>query len=150
MTALKTLFMTILTVALSILFSIFSTAILSYISIATPIGPWIDPTIALLTLLMLTLLRTQATSKTIALVTVAGSIGGIMATGIGFSFPTLYFLDPDYFNHLLASPGPFITLLASLSFAAGGFGLIIADLFEDPPYPKAPPAPEEPEPEPAE
>ena len=39
--------MTIITLLLSSLLSIFSTTIMCYVSIATPIGPWIAPTLIL-------------------------------------------------------------------------------------------------------
>ena len=63
------------------------------------------------------------------LATASGSIGGILATGFGFSFPTLFFLDSTLFQSWLNQPVFFITVCAALSLAAGGLRLLIADLF---------------------
>ena len=112
-----------------------STAVMSYISIATGIGPWIDTTLVLLGTIIFRLWAGRRTSATatnqaIGLSVAAGSIGGIAATGCGFAFPTLFFLDPALFNSWMASPFYFIAILMGLVLAAGSFGLIIAQVFE--------------------
>lgn len=123
--------MMIITIFASILLSIFSTAVMSYIAMATPIGPWIAPTLALMIMPIFSLLfRNGGYTSHVGLATFAGSIGGILATGMGFSFPTLYFLNPELFNSWMAQPVHFVALLAVLSLAAGGFGLLIANLLE--------------------
>ncbi len=123
--------MLIITVAISILLSIFSTAVMSYISMATPIGPWIAPTLVLIALLLFKIMHFSLKTKSIALATSAGSIGGILATAFGFSFPTLYFLDPKLFNAWMAQPVYFTVVLTGLAFAAGGLGLWLANALED-------------------
>ena len=70
-------------IVVSILLSIFSTAVMCYISMATPIGPWIAPTLVLCALLLFNLFTRRVTSTALALATSAGSIGGIMATAVG-------------------------------------------------------------------
>lgn len=115
---------------ISIVLSIFSTTVMSYIAMATPIGPWIAPTLILLALLLSKLFRCSLSSNLLACVVSAGSIGGILATACGFYFPTLYFLNPSLFNSWMARPFFFITTLASLSFVAGWFGMVIANIFE--------------------
>jgi len=123
--------MLIIAILVSIILSIFSTTVLSYISMATPIGPWIAPTLALMAMPLFTWIKNQtAYTQSVAQVTAAGSVGGILATGMGFSLPTLYFLDPVLFNSWMASPIYFVTVLGSLAFAAGGFGLWIANMLE--------------------
>lgn len=119
----------LIAILFSIFFSIFSTVVMSYISMATPIGPWISPTIAMLTMLILKLFAAQNVQR-VGLITTAGSIGGILATGMGFSFPTLYFVDPILFNQWLAAPLYFVSILAALSLTAGGFGLWLANILE--------------------
>lgn len=117
----------------TILLSIFSTAVLGYISIATPIGPWIAPTLALICLLVSHLLPSSLApyKPTIALAVAGGSVGGILATGVGFYFPTFYFVNPTEFNALIASPWHFCTYLSGISLTSALFGLLIADLFEE-------------------
>src|SRR5665647_1235310 len=123
--------MLIIAIFFSIIFSIFSTVVMSYISMATPIGPWIAPTIALLAMLLLKLFAIKHNNvERVGLITTAGSIGGILATGMGFSFPTLYFVDPVLFNQWLASPLYFVGILAALAIVAGGFGLWLANILE--------------------
>ncbi len=98
---------------------------------ATPIGPWIAPTLALCAMLLFKMFAVDgAQSKLIALVTASGSVGGILATACGFSFPTLYFLDPVLFNSWLARPWYFCAVMASWSLAAGWFGVWFANIFE--------------------
>src|SRR5438132_1687559 len=114
------------------LLSCFATGVMSYISMAVPIGPWIDSTIVLLAMLLFSLKQNgeEKRIKNIALVTAAGGIGGILATGMGFSFPALYFLDKISFGMLLENPISFCLILAGLAFSAGSLGLTIAQIFE--------------------
>ncbi len=114
----------------TILFSVFATAVMSYISMATPIGPWIAPTIVLFALLLSKLFLVKHPSQAIAFITMASSIGGILATACGFSFPTLYFLDSVLFEQWLSQPLFFCASVAGLSFAAGSFGLLVGYALE--------------------
>jgi hypothetical protein len=123
--------MQMLIILLTILLSCFSTAVMSYISMATPIGPWIAPTLVLIMSLFKPLLsRKIGVNSSIAYATVGGSVGGILATAFGFSFPTLYFLDAPYFNTLMASPAQFCFVLGLLAITAGMLGFAIADSLE--------------------
>ena len=49
-----------LTVVLSVLLSLFATSVMSYISMATPIGPWIAPTLVLIGMALLRLMHKNA------------------------------------------------------------------------------------------
>ncbi len=117
----------------SVILSVFSTAVMSYVSLATPIGPWIAPT---LVLGLMVFMRGRARGATVdskerlALVVSAGSIGGIVATAFGFSWPTIYFLNPPLFDSWLAAPEFFAMLMGALTLAAGGLGIWIADWAE--------------------
>lgn len=123
--------MVIFTSIISILLSIFSTVVMSYISMATPIGPWIAPTLALMAMPLISFLKVNnGYTERVSLVTCAGSVGGILATGMGFSLPTLYFVDPVLFNSWMASPFYFCSMLAALALTAGAFGLWIANVVE--------------------
>lgn len=116
------------------LFSIISTAIMSYISMATPIGPWIETTLVLCGMLIFNIFARSSIEeyiKDLGLTTAAGAIGGILATAFGFSFPTLKFIGPDIFNSWIQNPIYFCLTLSSLAFAAGSFGLLIAHIFEN-------------------
>lgn len=121
-----------ITLLFSIIFTIFACGVLSYISMATPIGPWIETTIVLLGMLVFRLfLRTVAErEKALSFSTVAAGIGGIVATALGFSFPTLYFLSPTLFNEWLQTPWYFCGVVGGLIVAAGSFGFLIATMLE--------------------
>jgi len=121
--------MNIVSVIISILLSCFSTIVMSYVALATPIGPWIAPTLVFIALLCSRLCVGVATSS-IAYVVSAGSIGGILATACAFSFPTIYFLDPMLFSEWMKSPFFFMSMLGAFSFLAGIFGFFIADMSE--------------------
>jgi hypothetical protein len=121
--------MSIITVILSIILSVFSTCVMSYVALATPIGPWIAPTLVFIALLLSKFFARMSTTG-IAHAVSAGSIGGIMATACAFSFPTIYFLDPVTFNTWMQSPLFFSGLLGCFSFLAGSFGLLVADYAE--------------------
>ena len=115
----------------AVLLSIFSTAMMTYISMATPIGPWVALTI---TLIAIPLLRRFVAScnlgEEVALAVSAGSIGGILATGVGFSFPTLYFLSGGTFGLWVSTPLFMFTALGGLVFVAGALGLWVAGISE--------------------
>jgi hypothetical protein len=123
----------ILTFIVAVVFSIFSTAVMSYISMAIPIGPWIAPTLALIGIIIFYIFNKKGSDncQQIALATFAGSVGGIIATAIGFYFTTIYFLDPILFTTWFKKPLDFSVLVASLSLVASFFGLWVANIFEN-------------------
>ncbi len=123
----------IFTIVMTVLFTLLSVVIMSYISMATPIGPWIETTIALLSIVVFYPLRNQRDRfvKAVGLTTFAAGIGGILATGFGFSFPALYFTDPTLFGQWLAHPLQFYLVCGGLALAAGSFGYGLANLFEE-------------------
>lgn len=112
--------------------SLLSTSIMSYVSLATPIGPWISPTLVLILMLFMRLFAQKVNSNSvIAYTTAGGSVGGILATACGFSFPTLYFLNPSLFNSWLSQPFYFCAILFSLSWAAGLLAFLVANVLEE-------------------
>ena len=112
-----------------LLFSVFSSFVMSYIALATMIGPWMGPTLILIGLLITSVLR-RFTSHDMLLPVIGGSLGGIIATCISFSFPTYYFIDKDFFTAWAENPILLIFIISTLSMAAGFFVLWIVDLIE--------------------
>lgn len=113
------------------LLTLFSTTVMSYIAMATPIGPWIAPTIVLCALLIYAAIYDgKQLDDALIYTTIGASIGGIVATAFGFTFPTLYFLDSALFNDLLAQPVRFMMICSSIAFVAGWYGFWIADVTE--------------------
>ncbi len=94
---------------------------------ATPIGPWIESTLALIGLIIIRACLLQNNSTRYAVpfsgAIAAGGIAGIIATGVGFSFPALYFLDPKSFTSGL------LYFLGGLVLIAGLCGFTAAKLF---------------------
>ncbi|MFH1461540.1 MAG: OPT/YSL family transporter [bacterium] len=113
-----------------IFFAILAAAILSYISMATMVGPWIAPAVVLASSIILRLRRKivdkSQVNKELAIIQTVGSVGGIIGVGIGFSLPTLYFLDSNLFNNLISNPLKFSFFIAFLCIASGGLGIWIA------------------------
>ena len=126
--------MKFLTVIVALLLSFFSTAIMSYIALTTGVGPWIEATLVLAGMLIYYAFKNyvshESRMRSLGLTTAAGGIGGILATGCGFSFPTLFFLNPQEFSSLLSNPLSFVSVLGSLALAAGSLGLVMATLCE--------------------
>jgi len=61
----------------------------------------------------------------------AGSPGGILATAIGFTFPTLYFLDKNIFNSWLLRPIFFCSFIFCIALICGLIAFYFANLVED-------------------
>ncbi len=108
----------IMTIITSILFAIFSTSVMTYITLATPIGPWMGPTLAMLGIVIVRCFSHFTTSKLLYAVS-AGSIGGILATAFGFSLPTYYFLDSNAFVDLMQRPLLACSLIGMLALSGG-------------------------------
>lgn len=117
-------------IGVAILLSLFSTAVMSYIAMATPIGPWIGPTLVLLAIPIFKFHRIKNRDRGLALSSLAGSLGGIIATAFGFSFPTLYFLDPSLFNSWMSNPFYFCSVLGIFTIVAGFCALWIVDYYQ--------------------
>lgn len=117
-------------IILTILLSFFSVGVMSFIAMAVPVGPWIDVTLVLLSMLLVRIVHRKAIlsriSEIVGYSTASSAIGGSVATACGFSFPTLYFLKPELFATLLSNPIEFVMILALLILSAGGLGMFIA------------------------
>lgn len=100
---------------------------------ATPIGPWIETTIVLLASIAFYFLQKNHAqfTQSVALTTAAAGIGGILATGFGFSLPALYFTDPVTFTSWLAHPGYFCMFFSAIAFCGASFGYVLADICDE-------------------
>ncbi len=117
---------------LSFFLTIFSVSVMSFISMASPVGPWIDVTLVLLGMFLVRIgyrkLSATRTTEILGYSTAASALGGSVATACGFAFPTFYFLHPEMFLALLHNPLSFVALIAALVIAAGGLGMLVAHL----------------------
>jgi hypothetical protein len=118
---------------LGVIFALLSSVILAYVSMATGVGPWIAPTIVLVSSVLLKIGKGKNAngklSEKLVLIQSVGSVGGIVAVGIGFTLPMLYFLDKNIFNSWIANPAKFSVMIAAICLAAGGLGIYLARLF---------------------
>jgi hypothetical protein len=124
--------MTLLIGIVTFIFSLFSTTIMSYIAMATPIGPWVDPILALVALVLFSKISNpQARDRAIIYTVVGGSLGGILAIAFGSSYPTLYFLDKPLFMSWMEQPAHFAVLMSVAGLAASLYGFFIANVLQD-------------------
>jgi len=128
--------MNVLTIGLSIVFSLFSSVTLAYIMTATGLGPWIAPTIVLMVSGFYKLFRLDGGSdnkiaQNTNIIQLIGSVGGAIGMGIAWTFPVLYFLDAQLFQTWLEAPWYFAAVLSSFSLASGLLGSWLAGLFKD-------------------
>ncbi len=116
-----------------IIFSVLSCMILLYVSIVTGIGPWIAPTLVLATSLLLKTRKNKkpqiVENQEMALIQTIGSVGALVAVAIGFTLPTLYFLDAKIFNAWLETPLYFCTLMFAATLSAGILGMYLAKIW---------------------
>lgn len=128
----KALQATIFSVGLSIILALFSTTVMSYISMAAVIGPWVAPVLVLVAMVvLLPFVQNNMFKNSIALVVSAGSVGGILATALGFSFPTLFFLNQKYFNVWMQQPVTFCLTLTALVLSAGALAFMVSYIIKD-------------------
>jgi len=122
----------------ALVFVCFALVVQSFISMATPVGPWIEPIVALFMLLLvrgvsLFSKRIEAAQGTrvACLVTVSAGVGGAVATAFGFSFPTLYFLDKALFNSWMASPYYVAFFAFGITIACGLLAFFLVNYLEE-------------------
>ena len=125
----------ILRIVIACFLSFLATASMSYITLAAPIGPWIEMTLVLCSMLIFACIKryisVQLYKESVGLTTIAGGIGGILATGMAFSFPTIYFAQPDLFRIWIECPLFFMSIVSCLALLAGAFGFFVAFLTQD-------------------
>lgn len=123
-------------ISLALIFTVLATGIMSYISLTVPIGPWIEPTLVLIGVLIFAALRhffiPSQQESVLSYAVIGGGIAGIAASACAWSVPALYFLQPTLFAEWLAQPWYFFALHAVLVMSAGGFGLLLARWYERP------------------
>ncbi len=102
------------------LFTALAAALLLYISIATGLGPWVAP---LLIVMIRSIIRDR---EQVALLAIIASFGGAIATGIGFSVTTLYFVDRPLWEYYCHKPWLVVGGIGIVVLVAGWWGLVLA------------------------
>jgi hypothetical protein len=110
--------MLIIWLPLTVILSALSGLIMTFISLAVPVGPWMHVTILLVMMAIARMLRAEYAQA--LYVTSAISVSASVATAMGFCFPTWYFLAPEEFLVLLSNPFRFCMVsVASIGLTAG-------------------------------
>ncbi len=108
---------------------IIGVVVLLQASISTSFGPWISPFIVLLFSLFLINQSAEEKHRKLVILQSLGSLGGLIATGIGFTFPMLFFLDRTSFDAWLGTPSWFFVSMGFLVMVAGGVGTVLGRVF---------------------
>lgn len=122
-----------LTVIASISAAFIASLITTYIALATPFGPWMEPILLLMGIAWLSLYDLKSTvehREFLVSAVVAGGLAGIIATACSFSYPTLFFLEPTIFNEWLNAPFSFILFLVLSILIAGSVAFALVELWE--------------------
>ena len=110
----------LLFILVAALLTAFASLLLLYVSLSTGLGPWIAP-------MMVVALRFFISQRSqVALITITVSFGGTIATGIGFSITTLYFVDRPLWEWGIGHPWWSCSALGLLVLVGGVAGLLLA------------------------
>lgn len=71
-------------------------------------------------------LEKDASVHEINIAQTTASTGGILAAGICFTIPAIYFLDPELFDTLISNPGNFIFKIFVLALVGGIMGVLFS------------------------
>jgi hypothetical protein len=119
-------------IIVSIISAILAAAIMTYISLATALGPWIESTLVMMAVACIHLFSGISEDKAkelLSCIAVSGGIAGIAATACAFAYPTLFFLNPVTFRAWLTQPFSFISSLFLLILIAGLVAFVLVEWY---------------------
>lgn len=118
-----------LTMFLTVFFSVISTIAMSYITLSLEIGPWVAPIFIIVLFLFLIPAFDKRWLQKHAMVMIAtGSIGGMIGSCLAMSIPAFYLLHKDIYLHLLATPWKFISVVTAFVLVVGLCAFVMAYL----------------------
>ncbi len=117
-----------------IVISFLASLTMAYTSMSISVGPWISPAIILICNLLFFKFRIIHTEKnqkaqTLSLLQISPSLAGLVSVAIGFTLPTLYFLNKNIFLGMVEKPQLFLAMLATTTLFSCLWGFFIANLF---------------------
>lgn len=121
--------MVVIGLVLTFLLTCVITGFMLYVAMVTGIGPWIAPVIGVMMQGISNCFAHDTIKRLGLIVTVSSSVGGIIGTAFGFSFPTWFFIDKESFYNALNNKPLFLLIIASLVLIAGIIGIISASFF---------------------
>lgn len=122
-------------IVFSILASGLASSMLTYIALATPIGPWIEPVfvlalIGVFAFLKFFGLKFKDQNETITCVAVSAGVAGMASVACAFTLPTLFFLDPKLVKNILDTPEYFIGIIIGLVLVTGLISFVFVSILE--------------------
>jgi len=112
---------------LAIIFSVFSTGMMSYLAMSTQIGPWIAPVFGVvIMILIMPFFNAQWFRKHAIIMISAGSVGGMIGICLGFSLPSFYFMHRTLFEYWIRNPVYFCMIIAAFVFVAALYAFLLA------------------------
>lgn len=112
--------------------SFLSTCMMAYIAMAINIAPWVAPVFAVVFMLFLMQIVRQDWFKEHVVIGIAGgSLGGMVGTCLGLTWPSLYFLHGGKFLAWMHSPWRFAGMISALTIAAGSLAFIITHFLRE-------------------
>ncbi len=114
------------TMLLSIASSIFSMAMMGYLSMSTELGPWIAPIFMVVVMVIARpYLKGKKASESIIAVVTSSSLAGMVGMCLGLSFPSFFFTQQRTFKILLESPLKFSLVVGCFVIASALYGFLL-------------------------
>ncbi|HSW76257.1 MAG TPA: hypothetical protein VLG50_04405 [Candidatus Saccharimonadales bacterium] len=105
---------------------------MSYLAMSTQLGPWVAPVFVIVCMVLAMPLVPRSWFKEHVIVTIAaGSIGGMVGTALGLTWPSFYFLHEHAFAQSIKSPMIFAGTISLFVLTAGMLAFLIVYLFKD-------------------
>jgi hypothetical protein len=116
-----------LMMVLSILFSMFSTGMMSYLAMNEQLGPWVAPVFVVVCMvLMMPFFNKQWFKEHVVVTIAAGSVGGMVGMCLGLTLPSVYLLHKAFFLKTFQQSWLFAFLIMSFVLIAGALALTLA------------------------
>lgn len=121
--------MVVISLLITFLLTFIVTGFMLYVAMVTGIGPWVGPVIGILAQSLSHCFTSDRVRQLGLIITVSSSVGGIIGTAFGFSFPTWFFLDKKAFMYALDNKIALILIILSLVLITGLIGVACSNLF---------------------
>ncbi|MCX5924007.1 MAG: hypothetical protein NTZ68_01095 [Candidatus Dependentiae bacterium] len=105
---------------------------MSYLAMSTQLGPWVAPVFVVVCMVLAMPLVSRSWFREHVIITIAaGSIGGMVGTCLGLTWPSFYFLHEDAFMQSMKSPMIFAGTISLFVLSAGAMAFLMAYTLKD-------------------
>lgn len=119
-------------ILLTIIFSVLSLVMMSYLAMNTQMGPWIAPVFVVVSMMLAIPIVSRRWFAKYAIITIiAGSIGGMVGGCLGATIPSFYFLNKNMFLQWMQHPSQLAIILGLFVLCAGSLSFLVAYLIKD-------------------